>query len=365
MKVTNLNLLEQIHLTDIEMDNRLQYLNITDGDITNMQEIRPLIYKVTEEIATQFYDKMLVFDEAISVIGDSGTLSKLKKQIEYYVLTLFDGYYDREYILSRLRIGLVHKRLHVSPALYIMGVYNLKNIICRYLKVFAEEDINLYKRWLGSLEKFVLFDLTLVFDMYIHCLLNEVKLGAERLSEYARTLEAKIIERTSELKKIARLDGLTQLYNQRTFYEELRREHARMFRREESLGLIYMDLDNFKAMNDQKGHKEGDLVLVGVATVIKKSIRVEDIGCRYGGDEFCVLLPQTDASMAEKVAKRLVDIFNESMKESGISLSIGIAEASPRCPLSPESLVQEADKAMYEAKKEEGNIIRFAKVDVQ
>jgi diguanylate cyclase (GGDEF)-like protein/PAS domain S-box-containing protein len=161
-------------------------------------------------------------------------------------------------------------------------------------------------------------------------------------------------------------DGLTGLYNHRHFFTILTEELKRAERYGRPLSLICFDLDNLKYYNDSYGHLEGDRVLRLVGDTMRSVLRHSD-GCfRYGGDEFMVLLPETDLRKASIVAEKIRDMFKVrcslSGKKAGLkspTLSIGIAQAS-KSEYS-ESLIKRADLAMYEAKKEGGNRIRKAR----
>jgi diguanylate cyclase (GGDEF)-like protein/PAS domain S-box-containing protein len=161
-------------------------------------------------------------------------------------------------------------------------------------------------------------------------------------------------------------DGLTGLYNHRHFFSVMNEELKRADRYERPLSLICFDLDNLKYCNDNFGHLEGDRVLRLVGDTLRSVLRHSD-GCfRYGGDEFMVLLPETDLRKAFVVAEKIRDMFGVrcglTKKKTGFrnsTLSIGIAQASKN--EHPESFVKRADLAMYEAKKEGGNQIRKAR----
>jgi diguanylate cyclase (GGDEF)-like protein/PAS domain S-box-containing protein len=161
-------------------------------------------------------------------------------------------------------------------------------------------------------------------------------------------------------------DGLTGLYNHRHFFSVLTEELKRAERYGRPLSLICFDLDNLKYCNDNFGHLEGDRMLRLVGDTLRSVLRRSD-GCfRYGGDEFMVLLPETDIRKASIVAEKIRDIFSVrcdlSNKKSNFknpTLSIGIAQASKNeCT---ESFVKRADLTMYEAKKEGGDQIRKAR----
>jgi diguanylate cyclase (GGDEF)-like protein/PAS domain S-box-containing protein len=161
-------------------------------------------------------------------------------------------------------------------------------------------------------------------------------------------------------------DGLTGLYNHRHFFSVLNEEMKRAERYERPLSLICFDLDNLKYCNDTFGHLEGDRILRLVGDTMRSVLRRSD-GCfRYGGDEFMVLLPETDLRKAFVVAEKIRDMFGVrcglARKKTSFknpTLSIGLAQASKS--EHGESFVKRADLAMYEAKKEGGNQIRKAR----
>lgn len=155
-----------------------------------------------------------------------------------------------------------------------------------------------------------------------------------------------------ELRRLSVTDKLTGLFNQSHFYELLEIEKERAARLLHPLALVLFDLDRFKAWNDRAGHDEGDRVLRAVGGVIFAEIRKEvDSGFRYGGDEFCVLLPGTTGAGAIAFAERL-RAGVERLGIGGITASLGIAELAPG-----RQIVKCADAAMYRAKRSGGNRI--------
>jgi len=160
-------------------------------------------------------------------------------------------------------------------------------------------------------------------------------------------------------------DDLTGLYNHRHFYTILSDEMKRAERYKRTLSLICFDLDNFKLCNDNYGHLEGDRVLRLVGDILRSALRQTDRGFRYGGDEFMVILPETDIRKASVVAQKIGKEFNSRcyLTEQNTSLvsctlSIGIAQAVNGEDM--ESFIKRADLAMYEAKKDGGNNVRKA-----
>ncbi len=172
------------------------------------------------------------------------------------------------------------------------------------------------------------------------------------------------------LKKEAIQDSLTGLLNHQEFRNLLKKEVERSFRYHHPLSLLIIDLDLFKQINDTYGHPAGDAVLRTVSEIIPKYVRQMDIVGRYGGDEFVVLLPETDhleaLELADRIHKTVSDAFvlvkpNESIK---IRLSIGLA-SYPKHASTLEELVEAADQALYEAKKSGRNRIRSSQRIIQ
>ncbi len=152
-------------------------------------------------------------------------------------------------------------------------------------------------------------------------------------------------------------DPLTGLYNRRYMTEMLEREIRRAARAEQSLGLLVLDLDHFKAFNDTYGHDAGDAVLRETASFLTKSIRAEDVVCRFGGEEFVVILPTANLdaahARAESIRSRLheLTVLHQGQSLGMITVSIGVA-AFPVHGTSPQKLLDAADAALYRAKKE-------------
>lgn len=162
------------------------------------------------------------------------------------------------------------------------------------------------------------------------------------------------VQTRRELERLARIDALTGLENRQSLMAGLESELARALRYDHPLSLMILDLDHFKDVNDTHGHLVGDRVLATAAVVIKDTARVTDIVGRYGGEEFCVVLPETDNVGACLVAGRIRERVEEIRVELphgsglGITCSIGVAQAS-----SPDAdaLIALADACLYKAKR--------------
>jgi len=166
-----------------------------------------------------------------------------------------------------------------------------------------------------------------------------------------------------DLSVLALQDSLTRLPNRALFMQHLAGALARIRRQRAVLALLFLDLDDFKAVNDSHGHAAGDVLLVSVADRLRAAVRASDFVARLGGDEFTVLCENvTDLQEAAAVALRVVEALGRPFVLHGVevplAVSIGIAVAAGK-PTSPDRLLEQADLAMYRAKTEGGAGYRF------
>lgn len=169
----------------------------------------------------------------------------------------------------------------------------------------------------------------------------------------AMSLALSSIDLRERLRYLALRDGLTNLYNRRFLEEMLERLCADAERRKASVSAIMLDLDHFKMVNDQHGHAAGDAVLREVASAIVSCLRTVDVACRYGGEEFAIILPDCSVANAAAKAERIRSRINERTTASGlpITVSLGVASIPETCGGQLE-LIPEADAALYAAKQQ-------------
>jgi diguanylate cyclase (GGDEF)-like protein len=165
-------------------------------------------------------------------------------------------------------------------------------------------------------------------------------------------LRAQLFEQTERL---ATTDALTSLANRRTFQIRATQTLAQARRYGRACAVLMTDIDHFKAGNDTYGHPDGDVVLRGVAQMLREQARDTDVVARYGGEEFAVVMPETDLRGAQVIAERLREavaarVFHTEFGPVRVTLSIGLA-ASPQDGTEMEALVQLADQSLYQAKR--------------
>jgi len=169
-----------------------------------------------------------------------------------------------------------------------------------------------------------------------------------------RRLRHERAEMLSRLKQLAITDDLTKLYNSRHFYNQLELEVDRSNRYNNPLSLLLMDIDHFKDYNDAYGHLEGNKVLVRIGQIIRSLLRKMDSAYRYGGEEFTVILPETNGQEAKTVAERINAAIESEVyypapgQEASITISIGVTEYDPREDI--KTFISRSDKAMYKSK---------------
>jgi diguanylate cyclase (GGDEF)-like protein len=158
------------------------------------------------------------------------------------------------------------------------------------------------------------------------------------------------------LTEYANIDGLTGIYNHRYFHECINKMCDDSIKNNKLISLLIIDIDYFKNYNDLYGHKKGDELLVEITTTIKQVLKKTDILCRYGGDEFCIILPDTDKENAIKIADNLrgtVSNFyyegQEYLPNNNLTISIGLSTLDDQCE-NYNNLIENADSALYKAK---------------
>ena len=183
----------------------------------------------------------------------------------------------------------------------------------------------------------------------------------KRLNE---SLEEKVIERTKDLEKskdelkvLASIDSMTKLYNRR-YFSDISNEIFHLNKREhKSLALIMLDIDNFKKINDTYGHHIGDIVIISIADILLEHTRKSDVVCRYGGEEYMILLSEMHIDRCLEIAE-LIRTSVENMtvqvdkdRALNVTISIGIALSDMRVDNSIEIAINKADNALYTAKR--------------
>lgn len=191
-------------------------------------------------------------------------------------------------------------------------------------------------------------------------MLARIEVAQEQINQRLRREQAA----GEQFQQLAHHDSLTQLPNRLFFQNAVREMVARSLAAKRLMGLMFIDLDNFKAVNDNHGHEAGDEVLKVVSQRMSAVLRRGDLLCRLGGDEFALLLPELeDSAVAEQMAQRLINSVRAPLVVSGVLMPVGATVGLAFCPLDAqhaEALLKTADAAMYAAKRAGKNCWRRA-----
>ena len=190
---------------------------------------------------------------------------------------------------------------------------------------------------------------------------KETEFGARYTNDEIRYLDiiagfASVAIENARLYEMATLDRKTGLYNHGYFQNRLVEEMERANRYKTDLALMILDLDHFKQVNDTHGHMKGDEVLIQIADTLKKQIRTYDIPARFGGEEFMVILPETDGNgaliVAERIRKSIQKLaFKSSKGKFSVTSSFGIASYLHSANLTEDIFIEQSDQALYHAKE--------------
>lgn len=227
-------------------------------------------------------------------------------------------------------------------------------------------DFNTYnyaaKSWIAAFYNFSSIGIVIVL---LTGLANQqLRKNLKSMSDKKNQLHKEIIQRKiaeEKYKKLSVTDPLTNLYNRRYFFEKANEEITRSERYDRPLSIIMIDADYFKNINDEHGHQAGDFILKSIAERLLNNLRPCDVPARFGGEEFCLLMPETDIEMALHVAERLRhaiadEQFTFEDKEINLTCSFGVAEKN-NDEHTVSSIISRADNALYNAKNEGRNKI--------
>src|SRR3989449_607008 len=251
-------------------------------------------------------------------------------------------------------------RLPVEDAYFELLAATLENLdlpargqfLQRYLRAIAHLDLR-------EAESVQIWDEMLARRREFSALLGrQVSLKTALVDVLATSglLRVPILIEYDELKKLelnAVTDPLTGLYNRRLFSESFEKELNRARRYSQPLGLVILDLHRFKEVNDKHGHPRGDEVLRATAATLKKALRASDSAFRIGGDEFALLLPQTDAPQALALSRRIETVFAEMIQPLQLAVGVGMDHGVAVFPQDAEQadqLVRIADERLYRLK---------------
>jgi len=312
---------------------------LDNNEIKKIKEEIEKLKKIEEHVKNK-YEELLKKEEAF--------LTEINEQLEKEIIIMVLGAIKKTVNKEMVTLKLLRKNIRRQVRHQINKeitrsiqklIPELKELIKNEVKDKSVEIINQLKRQTGKkLEKEVI---------------EQVKETTSILREQKEESERKAI-----------LDGLTGTFNRRYFETKLEDELALAKRFRMKLSLLIIDIDHFKEINDTYGHQIGDIILQEIVAVIKNNLSSTDFLCRYGGEEFAVILTETELEKAELLAEKIRKAVEEHIFFTGskiipVRISIGIAEY-PTHSVIKQLLIEKADKALYVAKNSGRNNIKVA-----
>ncbi len=323
---------------------RLALLGLTEADHPRARLLQDtVIGPNTGAIVERFYDFLLAHEDTKRYLGSPTMIERLRDTQSAYLRTLGVGFDQADYFEGRLRIGLAHARIGLPLGLYYSAYRQLQEILLGYLPSAHGAELTHFVIKVATL------DMTLASETY-H------KANLETLQDNLENLR---VER-ARLAWHVKHDELTQVASRHHAMAILERELKLLGSAGTQLCVLMADLDHFKTVNDTYGHIVGDRVLNEIASRMKACVRDPDVVGRYGGEEFIVVLPDTQLAVSLEIAERIrrrVEASPLHVEDHLIALtvSLGVTQAKPGETV--EALVGRADSALYQAKQRGRNCV--------
>jgi two-component system cell cycle response regulator len=276
-------------------------------------------------------------------------------------------------MIAHILLGEPASQEHVQGYLFDYSAaqrFHLRNLPADAVVRNRPQDVWALYRWqIISAIALIVLEGVLITSLYIA--LRDRRRTNAALADERNNLEDRVLQRTLELlmanqklEQLATTDPLTGIANRRKMTDQVSHELERARRFKHPLSLLMIDIDHFKRINDTFGHEVGDKAIVAVARLLTESMRSTDLAARFGGEEFVLLMSETNIEVAMRAAERLraaVSMMHVNAEDGApvaLTISVGVASADPTgIQDSPSSLLVRADKALYRAKKEGRNLV--------
>lgn len=368
IKTIILRVIDKIYLR-LENKQLFDQISKKNEELTAISDEITAIYKFSQELITLLEPEEIVdvFLNYLSELIQGKTCIFLKFYPAKSALVIrnikgrdIDKAYTEQQIMDFKNIGMS------------LGPASEKDIVSIISRIAKHPSLKTLVTKLFSTSKYMAFPL-IIRDtpVGVTIVIDEISLGERDekiLKQYLNQLEISYDKSLlhKKVKDLAIKDGLTGLYNHRYFKERLELEIQTAKRIQHPLSLIFFDIDHFKKYNDINGHPMGDMLLRSVADILKKTSRTTDIPCRYGGEEFVIILTHTNLEGAKIKAEKLRKIIEETefpnqekQPNGNLTVSIGVSEM-PSHAEDVSHLVDVADEALYKVKESGRNRVIVA-----
>jgi len=327
------------------IQQRISQMGLTAHDKHRLKILSAEVFQLqSNAIIDRFYEFLLQHAEMHEFITSNELLERLKHTQSEYLASFGAEFETQGYFEHRLRIGLAHARIQLPLHLYLAAFSQIQALI--QIAVYHSslgEDPELIADCYSSVAKIIMLDISLVIDSYMHSTLNI-------LSSSVQELEHQKISLTNQLMH----DSLTGVLSRSYILDVLLKQLGKKQRDGNvDFSLTLFDLDHFKNINDQYGHPVGDQVLQQFCKTVQSAIRQQDYFGRYGGEEFLLLINDTNPNDALILVERIRILIEKQtyiINEHRISFTISLGFSSVKPDDTVDKLIERVDSALYKAK---------------
>jgi len=347
-------------------DKYLSFDNYIDFKYFLMQMI---LYAVFAVIITEMIISFFVFNQSISDLIILRIIS-----ISFYLFLVFfmKKDYERMSLITKiLFVFLIMESVFFAWSGYgdyfivwlvssqlVFGAFSTNKQLIKGLTVYYFALYMGISIYLGQMEphlhRFIYFTFIISVNYYFYLGIEKYFSQHEVINDMEEAIEDLRKNSSFSLK-----DALTNTYNRKSLYSILKKEIALVKQNKTVSSLVFIDLDNFKDINDQHGHQYGDKVLKKISTIFLNVIREDDYICRFGGDEFIFILSECEKETAVEIISRIKNEINEHLNKEDIRIdfSYGVKEITPDTDLSSKDIIENADNLMYDNKNKKKQVI--------
>jgi diguanylate cyclase (GGDEF)-like protein len=335
---------QQFDIDNLGRERFVRLAGLTGEDHGLVRELqREVIAPEAASIVDSFYGCLRTEPEFGAVLPTNGArIDDLKMTYRRYLLSFGVDFASADYFRDRLRIGAIHASLGVPLSLYLAAGRLLQQLIIDRVLVHPRDD-RPGRTMVDLVLKLTTLDTSLVIEAY-----HGARVGALKNSIAAlRTRGENLVQALST-------DALTGVASRRRVLETLRSTLDHSHRQAHWAGVILLDLDHFKQINDRHGHRTGDKVLEVAAARIRSSLRPVDTVGRYGGDEFLIILPGGEPATSLRIAERVRrSLSSDLVHGNGVTVRVTasqgvvVSDGSEK----PVAVIERADEALYTAKR--------------
>lgn len=325
------------------LDQRRCLLDLSRADLaTGLQLQEQVIGPRLELIIAAFYDRLVEFEPFQEIMAQGYDVASLRSTQSKYLRSLGVNFHQQTYMEQRIRVGVVHDRVGLPLSAYLCAYRLLQQLLIDAVRAEIS-DPKEQQRLSDFVLKITALDISLAIEAYHGIRVHSLEQSIQNLGARER-----------EQRQRAETDALTGAANRESLFDALRSALDQQAVDGAPLCLAIADLDHFKRVNDQHGHLVGDGVLRDVVARLSAGFRGSDLVCRYGGEEFAVVLTHTDLSQALEICERVRERVAATPVAVGaltvqVTMSFGVAQSRPEDHV--ESLFARADRALYRAKE--------------